>query len=382
MSKSLKNFTTIKTALATGQFTPRSLRLTFLLGQWSAGVEITDNMNAAVASLESKFNNFFLKCRDVARQQQAASTNGASKSDDTLLSVLEKTKQEVHDALCDSFDTPTAMAALSNLVSTYNSAKSPPDVITLEIGRYVTHMLAIFGLDAEGDPVDATRIGWSGIDIPKSAQPYVYPASQLRDAVRIQARSSSLDYDSIVELATKATAPVTDGTIGGDSNPFETVLLDFTYDVKKLAEQRAPAKDILALCDSLRDLKLWDLGIYLEDRDPPLPAMVRPLDNSLITARQEKDSAAKAKADAKAKREAEEAEKKKVLAEKAKLSHLEMFKTDEYSEWDEQGLPSKEKSGEEVTKSKKKKLMKDWEKQKKLHEDWLKRDSAGSSKGS
>lgn len=41
MSKSLKNFTTIRSALAKGDYTARSLRIIFLLGAWGGGIEIT-----------------------------------------------------------------------------------------------------------------------------------------------------------------------------------------------------------------------------------------------------------------------------------------------------------------------------------------------------
>ncbi len=58
-------------------------------------------------------------------------------------------------------------------------------------------------------------------------------------------------------------------------------------------------------------------------------------------------------------------------AEKGKVSHLEMFRTSEYSEWDDDDRPTKDAAGEELTKSRTKKLRKDWERQKKLHEMWL-----------
>ena len=43
MSKSLKNFTTIREALFRGEWTSRSLRIVFLLGNWREGIEITDS---------------------------------------------------------------------------------------------------------------------------------------------------------------------------------------------------------------------------------------------------------------------------------------------------------------------------------------------------
>jgi cysteinyl-tRNA synthetase len=60
--------------------------------------------------------------------------------------------------------------------------------------------------------------------------------------------------------------------------------------------------------------------------------------------------------------------------EKGKLSHLEMFRPpndDMYEAWDEEGMPTRERGGEPLAKSRLKKLKKDWERQKKAHEAWL-----------
>ena len=56
MSKSLKNFTTIKEALSRGDWTPRSLRIVFLLGGWKDGIEITDELVKAGSAWEDKLN--------------------------------------------------------------------------------------------------------------------------------------------------------------------------------------------------------------------------------------------------------------------------------------------------------------------------------------
>lgn len=56
MSKSLKNFTTIRDALDRGDWTPRALRIVFLLGGWKEGIEITDDLVKAGASWEDKLD--------------------------------------------------------------------------------------------------------------------------------------------------------------------------------------------------------------------------------------------------------------------------------------------------------------------------------------
>ena len=88
----------------------------------------------------------------------------------------------------------------------------------------------------------------------------------------------------------------------------------------------------------------------------------------LQAARDEKEEKERVKQKAKDEREKEE----KARADKGKLSHLEMFRTSEYSEWDTDGLPIKDSEGKEINKSRGKKLKKDWERQKKLHEAWKK----------
>ena len=56
MSKSLKNFTTIREALSQRVWTPRGLRIVFLLGGWRDGIEITDDLVKAGSSWEDKLN--------------------------------------------------------------------------------------------------------------------------------------------------------------------------------------------------------------------------------------------------------------------------------------------------------------------------------------
>lgn len=376
MSKSLKNFTTIRSAIAKKEWTYRSLRIAFLLGAWESGIEVTEEILRTTASFEDKMNNFFYKSSDIARNRQNGSTVAPSNPelsefDQKVLDALEKAKQDVDAAFSDSFNTPAAMRALSELVSEFNSATTVSDETTLALARWITRILTILGLDAKGDLKDESRVAWSGVGIPSEAEAFVYPVSQLRDQVRQAARTKDLDHAALVQIAEK-TKP-TESAASEPAKKYEQVFTQFQADVQKLAGEKAPASEILALCDQLRDTRLWDLDIYLEDRDPPLPALVRPIDRTIKQAREERERAAAAKVAQKAKRDAEEAEKKRLQDEKAKLSHLEMYKTDEYAEWDENGIPTKDAKGEEVTKSRKKKLQKDWERQKKLHEDWLKR---------
>lgn len=365
MSKSLKNFTTIREALRRGDWTSRSLRIIFLLGGWKDGVEITDELRKQGASFEGYMNNFFLKARDLERQP---SNNSSTAQDSTLRESLANAQAKVHDALCDSFDTPAAMRTISSLITEYNSADRTAltDETVLDVARWLTKIVRVFGLDGSADSNDTT-IGWSGIEIPEASKPFVFQVSKERDEVRRHAIAGNLSDETLAAITSKdLSTPQQDAAAA----PYAEVLSKFREEIKALAEKKAPAKDFLALCDQLRDVHLWDLGIYLEDREG-LPAMVRPVDSELRAARQQKEEREQQKREAKEKREKEEAEKAAKKAELAKLSPLDMFRTQEYSGWDDEGLPIRDAKGEEIPKNKMKKLRKEWEKQKKLHDEWI-----------
>jgi cysteinyl-tRNA synthetase len=381
MSKSLKNFTTVREALSRGEWTPRGLRIVFLLGGWRDGVEIAEQLVKTGASFEDKITNYFLKAKEVERNAaspDASTTTSATEkgNDSILLEKFSQAEKDLEAALCDSFDTPKALQTISDLVTDFNSVPTSTlnDETVLVISRWVTRILTIFGLDGKEDPNDTTRIGWAGVEIPLPAQEFVYPLSGLRDELRKQARSKEISYSTITKLASENTPEKIQDE---DKIQYAEVFSQFQDDMKALAEKEAPAKDLLALADKLRDLKLWDLGIYLEDRDG-LPALVRPVDKTLLAQREEKENQAQAKIAAKAKREAEEVEKKKAAEEKAKIRPEDIFKTEEFGEWDKDGLPTKMKDGKEVSKAKLKKLIKEWEKQKKLHEEWVKGQGSSS----
>ncbi|KAL8381358.1 hypothetical protein RB595_005564 [Gaeumannomyces hyphopodioides] len=305
MSKSLKNYTTIRTALSQNEWSARSLRICFLLMPWQDGIEVTDELMKAVVGWEGKLNNFFLKSLDIWKHSRPEATGGPFRPD-----------------------------------------------------RHLAR------------PVGDTH-WWSGLDIPAPAKPYVYPASQLRDKIRTLACSGSVDYAAIAKLADGTTNAASTPVIES-SQPYNEVLQQFRTDVKAIAARQASAKDLLALCDQLRDVHLWNLGIYLEDRSSPHPALIRPLDKLLVEARAEQESAGAAKARAKLEQKAREAEAEKKLRERAKVDPLLMFKTsDEYLEWDESGIPTVDAAGNVVSKSRRKKLIKEWEKQKMRYEEWL-----------
>lgn len=291
--------------------------------------------------------------------------------DQTLSYTLEKTQKGTFAALCDSFNTPAVLAIISDLITTYNSAEKA-DVswkVTQKIARWVTSVVNILGLNGKASPNDEV-IGWSGVEVPEEARQYLAPLSKLRDNFRQKIQSSSTgltqeDKKSILESAAQTLPPHPT-----QLNPYSTALNQFHTDLLSLpssSNSSTLSRDILQLCDRVRDTNLWDLGFYLQDREASEPALIRRVTPGLRAARQER-------ADRERQREAakvESEEKAQAKAGRDQVSHLEMFRTEEYSEWDADGVPVKDKEGNEITKSRSKKLRKEWDRQRKAHEKWV-----------
>lgn len=365
MSKSLKNFTTIREALDKGYYDARGLRIIFLLGGWNQGVEITDGLRKQALGFERYLDNFFRKALDVQRNPF---NKVMTEQDTKMQEALSTAQTALHNALSDSFDTPSAMMAIQKLVTEYNAADrtSIADATLIDVARWITRIVRIFGLDGTVDP-DHNTIGWSGVEIPDVAKEFIYAASRERDEVRAHAISKDLSDNTLEAIIAKDTATKLQDAA---AVPYAEVLTSFQKSLKELARKKAEPKEFLDLCDKLRDIDLWDLGIYLEDRDG-LHALVRPVDAELRQAREQKEQRELAKKEAKLKRDAEEREKAKLRLEMGKVSEKDMFHTENYSVWDEDGMPTKDNEGSELPKSRTKKLRKEWAAQKKLHEEWL-----------
>lgn len=373
MSKSLKNFTTIRQALARGEWTARGLRIVFLLGGWKDGVEITDDLVKEGAAWEDKVNNFFLKVKNIDQNRTIVSggiANGISShatSDDELNRALAEATHQTQDALCDSFNTSRSMRVISDLITKYNSLprSSITDETAIVVASWVTEIVRIFGLDALPKP---GGIGWSGLDIPEAAKPFVYPVAKLRDKVRQRAKKGDISPDEMLKISSQYVA---DSVQPIESIMYAEILTSFEKDVQALAKKQASAKDYLQLCDDLRDVQLWNKGIYLEDAlEEGQPAMVRPLDEELKTARRAKEARDSEKQAAKVKREEEATKKAAEQAEKGKQDPTDMYKIADFSAWDDEGFPIKDAQGKELAKNKVKKLRKEFDAQKKRHDAW------------
>ncbi|KPI36907.1 Cysteine--tRNA ligase [Cyphellophora attinorum] len=378
MSKSLKNFTTINEALrGRKEWTSRSLRIVFLLGEWRKGIEITDDLVLEGRSWEDRVDNFFWNALGSMESAPEDSTQPTIMK--TAIGTAEAT---IRSALLRSFATKEAMHALSTLITTYNAE----DKKALSYGDHfataalVTRMVNIFGLNGN-TPATSTELGWKGLSLPEEVQMFVRPLSTARDALRQAAIAKTITPEKVKEIISSIPIPETALSNRPQRPSPARALSDFrgtALDQADRASKAAPDtngdsneaadlnKDILRLCDRVRDVDLWQLDVYLEDQENGT-ARARPVTEGLRAARHAQEDKIRLKEEAKRKREQEARDK----LMKGKLSPKEMFRapnSDEFGAWDDQGVPTKDKAGAELAPSRVKKLKKEWLMQEKLHE--------------
>ncbi|KAI1352140.1 cysteinyl-tRNA synthetase [Xylaria sp. FL0043] len=398
MSKSLKNFETIKDALAS-TYTARSMRIVFLHGKWNDGVEITPSMRTQADTWETTVNNFFINVKSLLVEANDTTTaikngvQGLSVTEDQptegLLADLEQAKKDVNDALSNSFDTPQVMRIIADIIRKANisigAQNGKSELAAVEsVARWVTKIVGILGLDANANP-PYEGLGWAsasaGADIDPTIAVRPYEAvynSVLSDAkslnlptsetlTNLLSQSPGLEFDSLAKAGVRDPEQL--------GLPYIRATSRLRDELRRIVPSVAPELKaaILSLSDRIRDFDLTNIGVYLDDRPDGQPSLIKFIPAAeLIAAREEKAAKdaerAKAKEEARIAREKAEAEK----WEKAKVAPLDMFKGDErYSEWDAEGIPTKLKDGSEVPKAQLKKLKKEWDRQKKLHGEYL-----------
>ncbi|TIC56762.1 hypothetical protein E3Q04_00754 [Wallemia mellicola] len=341
MSKSLKNFITIEEALR--RFSARQLRLAFMLQLWNTPMDFKESAMTEVKNYESMLANFFTNVKAIKRDvnENVLEWDGKHHYDNLekdLDGKLTNAKANVRAALCDSFNTPAALQVIADLVGNANvyvsqqrSANRVINVDILEsIAKYTTKMLSIFGVIPANQLLE---IGWSdsdnasGGDKEETIMPYVKVLSGFRDKVR------QISIDKPENALT----------------------------------------EILKLCDKIRDEECVDLGIALDDQTNGKNALVKLVNpDQLKAVKEEKEKQIALKA-ARSKLAKEQAEAKRIeKLKKGSVKPEEMFKNStEFSQFDDQGIPTHNKDGQELAKKRRKNLIKEFESQTKLYKEYL-----------
>ncbi|KAI8646810.1 cysteinyl-tRNA synthetase [Parasitella parasitica] len=338
MSKSLKNFITISEALKT--YTARQLRIFFLLHQWDAKMDFKKSSMQETIQLEQFIKNFFDNTKAMIYKIQSDGSRGATELsggaithrfrelEQKLLELLQEKQDAVHAALCDSINTSAAMDEIVDLISGANKymkvdTKGVNVHILSKVAKWVTSMLKVFGVADNGAEIGlgAAAAGQEAGNTEDILMPYLQALSTFRDQVRNGALS------------------------------------------------KVEHTEFLTMCDSLRDNQMIDLSVSLDDQEDGVALVKLVPREELIQAREKKLAIAAEKEAKKAAAAAERERKHLEKLEKGRVAPSDMFKSsEEFSKFDESGFPTHTKDGEEITKSRKKKLQKEFDNQKKLHE--------------
>ncbi|KNC54794.1 cysteinyl-tRNA synthetase [Thecamonas trahens ATCC 50062] len=341
MSKSLKNFQTIREALES--YSARQIRLLFLLHSWEGGLDYSNNSMQHAKDMEKKLREFFLNVSTLVREETPARSQKWGDAEVALESAIAAATADVDAALKDSFDTPKTMHVLADLISAVNVYRSAvgdagvKSYLLMQAARFVARILGVFGVI---DPLYATVETGFG-----------FGSGAL--AGTGDAGSSSV----VVEIL--------------------TTLSKFRDAVRAGARAKASPGELLALCDELRDEILPELGVRLEDRDTGV-AIVKLDDRETLLAERDERRAARAarEANAAAKAAARAAEQ---AARDARDSTppADFFRLPEFdgqfSAFDDGGMPTADADGEPLKKSKLKNLTKQLKTHVKKHNKWLAR---------
>jgi cysteinyl-tRNA synthetase len=331
MSKSLKNFITIRQALT--EHTPRQLRLMFLMQAWDKPMNYSDQTVDDAKAKEKYFKNFFGAVKSVLRNDFVAERQGWTPADRALWAVLQSSQAKVHASLLDNMKTFDVIQHLVDLVLDCNkyltAEASPKNLLVQKVALYVTKMLRIFGVVQGNDTIGFGESGSGG------------------------------EGGSKEEVV----------------GPFVDAFVDFREKIRVAAKSKVGPGEFLNHCDDVRDETLANLGIRVEDSNE---TSIWKMDDPEAI-RKEVEEKRKKAAEAAAKKQQQKLERLEAdvqKAQSARVTTTEMFKsgahTDKWGSFDDDGKPLTTKEGEPLSKSQQKSITKEIKNQEKAHEKLVK----------
>ncbi|KAH7300830.1 hypothetical protein KP509_24G080700 [Ceratopteris richardii] len=232
MSKSLKNFITIKEALKT--YTARQLRFLFVYQAWDKPLNFSESVMKEALTKEKDLQNFFKIVKNYLRKGMDGGTYSKglkgpqwlTSDDKELLMALQIAESEVQERLEDNIDTGGALLALLSLASSVNSYidkkrdESSRPILVRNSAEFITKMLVIFGLS--------------------------------------HARDDEIGFGSDATTST--------GSQEAILTPYLDAIAKFREDVRAAVKEDVDIKGkVMGIADRFRDYTMVDLGVRLED---------------------------------------------------------------------------------------------------------------------
>lgn len=205
MSKSLKNFLTIDDIMKQG-FSANSFRLSFLNHKYDL------EMNYTEKGLEDAYNkDLYIKeyFRTLKRLLSVYNTKQELKynsKDIEMENLLIKSKNDVHEALCNNFSTETVLEVVNKLISNFNiyatnaeSSKNKNEFkvsLAYNYGNFISYILKCFGLVYKTEFLDNLA---ETDDSEKIIEPFVSAIADYRDDIRNKAIAK--DFKGILQVS-------------------------------------------------------------------------------------------------------------------------------------------------------------------------------------
>jgi cysteinyl-tRNA synthetase len=362
MSKSLKNFITIRQALES--HTARQLRLMFLLQQWDKGMNYSDAAIDMAKAEEKKLKRFVGSLRFFQQRGEAASAASGKRETD-LLVELDKCKKETDLALKDNFNTSKAVDLISRLISecekSFEAYPEAPLEPVCQVHDFVIDFMGMLGVDGlEGGSADmhSKKAEWTSA---------LNAFAGLREEVRKLLKEKT-DNEKIVEAASKQRDAVAAASAAGLSQC--AALLGKFIDDLSTCKKR---EDLLKRCDAVRDDDFVKLGVRLEDGHK-YTGFIWMFDDTQTLESEARDAKEKQEEAKRTKLRNTLTQKQQALktTEKNSIDPAHFFTQGAneglYSAFDDNGIPTKLSSGDDIGKGKQKDLTKALNKHKQDHE--------------
>ncbi|VEV57745.1 cysteine--tRNA ligase, putative [Plasmodium vinckei vinckei] len=268
MSKSLKNFITIKNMLK--KYTSNQIRILFLLNKWDSFMNYSPNGEGMTQCIEIDkfFTNFFalinMKIKNFDLNNCDLYWND---TDNKLNNTFRQTKTNIHNFFLDNFNTPEALVAIQKLITEINIYLQNGKVqigLLLELKHYINFIMNTFGLFY--DEAQKTK--------PNNFDSLLHVLGSYRSNIRaILQKNAKLIRKASKEIKIDSSDPAT-----LDNN---NKINEFIKEIKTNNE------DLLKECDLLRDQHLLNMGILIDDR-PNNEFVIKVLDENQLQQEKEK----------------------------------------------------------------------------------------------
>lgn len=319
MSKSLKNFVTIKEFLNGRQGSADELRLLCLNVGYHSNMDFTHNRIIEARQQTDRFKEYFIRARNMIANSKPKHW---TIHEHNLFHLLQDAKESFDLALRNNFDTKEALVILSALVRSTNSYLDANAIVCPllldQVSQFEYKSLCIFGLD--------------------------FPRTVFGNVIGSQEQQAG------------------DKSVIGENSGVLDLLLQFRAQVRDQLLKAVKDKDVnhkdvlnsvLKLIDDLRDHQLPRLGVLVKDV-PNASPIVRLLSKEDI----ERLNASEALESTQQIEESDVFGSDDQLSFAGKTVETLLRDPSKYSLYDESYVPTHDASGESLTKSSRKKLRK------------------------